>query len=105
MKQSLKSYLPRLNDAITIAEFVSGDSSGRKLIACCDQQVERQAMTAVAGRGEDFLILIGPEGDFTEEEVRLAADAGYVPVHLGTSRLRTETAGVAACCAVYLANI
>jgi 16S rRNA (uracil1498-N3)-methyltransferase len=105
MKQSLKSFLPRLNDAITFTEFVSGDSSGRKLIACCDQKVERQAMTAVAACGEDVLILIGPEGDFTEEEVRLAADAGFMPVHLGASRLRTETAGVAACCAVYLANI
>jgi 16S rRNA (uracil1498-N3)-methyltransferase len=53
----------------------------------------------------DIVILIGPEGDFTAEEVRQAIRAGYMPVHLGPSRLRTETAGVAACCSVYLANI
>ena len=48
---------------------------------------------------------VGPEGDFTSEEVKLASDAGFLPVHLGDSRLRTETAGVAACCSVYLAKI
>ena len=105
MKQSLKSFLPRLNEPITFTEFVGKEFGGRKLIACCDQQLERQAITAVTGRGEDVTILIGPEGDFTDEEVRLALDAGFLPVHLGTSRLRTETAGVAACCCVYLANI
>jgi len=48
---------------------------------------------------------VGPEGDFTSEEVRFASDAGFLPVHLGASRLRTETAGIAVCCSVYLANI
>ncbi len=105
MKQSVKSFLPKLNDAVTFTEFVSWGSTGRKLIACCDQQFERQAITSATRRGEDVVIMIGPEGDFTEEEIRFAADAGFLPVHLGTSRLRTETAGVAACCSVYLANI
>lgn len=105
MKQSLKCYLPRLNETITFTEFTGKGYGGRKLIACCDQQLERQAITTVAGRGEDILILIGPEGDFTDEEVKLASDAGFLLVHLGASRLRTETAGVAACCSVYLANI
>ena len=105
MKQSLKSYLPKLNESITFKEFLSGEYGGRKLIAFCDEQLRRQPVTEVAGRGEDVLILIGPEGDFTDEEVRLASDAGFLPVHLGTSRLRTETAGVVACCSVYLNNI
>jgi 16S rRNA (uracil1498-N3)-methyltransferase len=105
MKQSLKCYLPRLNETITFTEFIGKEYGGRKLIACCDRQLERQTITTVAGRGEDILILIGPEGDFTDDEVKLALDAGFLPVHLGTSRLRTETAGVAACCSVYLANI
>jgi 16S rRNA (uracil1498-N3)-methyltransferase len=105
MKQSVKSFLPKLNEAVTFTEFVSGGSSGRKLIACCDQQFERQAITTVVRRGEDVMVLIGPEGDFTHEEVRLASDAGFLPVHLGPSRLRTETAGVAACCAVYFTNV
>ncbi len=78
---------------------------GKRLIACCDTQLERQAITTAAGRNEDILILIGPEGDFSAEEVKLATDSGFIPVHLGSSRLRTETAGVAACCSVYLANI
>jgi len=105
MKQSLKTLLPRLNEAITFTEFVTRGSSGRKLIACCDEQVERQAITTVVRPGEDVMVLIGPEGDFTDEEVRLASDAGFLPVHLGPSRLRTETAGVAACCAVYFTNV
>ena len=105
MKQSVKSFLPGLNEAVTFKEFVARGSAGRKLIACCDQQFERQAITSVTRRGEDVVIMIGPEGDFTEEEVRLASDAGFLPVHIGTSRLRTETAGVAACCAVYFTNV
>ena len=105
MKQSVKSFLPRLNEAVTFTEFVARGSTGRKLIACCDQQFERQAITSVTRRGEDVVVMIGPEGDFTEEEVRLASDAGFLPVHFGPSRLRTETAGVAACCAVYFTNV
>jgi 16S rRNA (uracil1498-N3)-methyltransferase len=105
MKQSVKSFLPRLNEAVTFKEFVARGSTGRKLIACCDQQFERQAITSVTRRGEDVVVMIGPEGDFTEEEIRLASDAGFLPVHLGPSRLRTETAGVAACCAVYFNNV
>jgi 16S rRNA (uracil1498-N3)-methyltransferase len=105
MKQSVKSFLPRLNETILFTDFVKMDHTGRKLIACCDQQFERQAITSATRRGEDVVIRIVPEGDFTEEEVRLASDAGFLPVHLGASRLRTETAGVAACCSVYLTNI
>jgi 16S rRNA (uracil1498-N3)-methyltransferase len=105
MKQSVKSFLPQLNEAITFTEFIRKEFAGRKLIACCDKQQERQAITTAAGRGEDVVVLIGPEGDFSNEEIKLAADAGFILVHIGTSRLRTETAGVAACCSVYLTNI
>jgi 16S rRNA (uracil1498-N3)-methyltransferase len=105
MKQSVKSFLPVLNEPVHFTEFMNKQLSGRRLIACCDTQVERKPITTAAGPGEDVLILIGPEGDFTDDEVKLASDAGFLPVHMGTSRLRTETAGVAACCSVYLANI
>jgi 16S rRNA (uracil1498-N3)-methyltransferase len=105
MKQSLKTFLPRLNEPVQFTEFIDKEHTGRGLIACCDTELERNAITTAAGRGEDVLILIGPEGDFTDDEVKLASDAGFLPVHMGSSRLRTETAGVAACCSVYLANI
>jgi 16S rRNA (uracil1498-N3)-methyltransferase len=105
MKQSVKTTLPRLNEPAFFGDFLGKPSAKRKLIACCDDGFDRQAInTAVSGHN-DIVILIGPEGDFTAEEVRQAIRAGYMPVHLGPSRLRTETAGVAACCSVYLANI
>ena len=105
MKQSVKAFLPRLNEPVQFTEFIDKEHTGRRLIACCDTQLERKPITAALGPGEDFLILIGPEGDFTPEEVILAVKGGFTPVHIGQSRLRTETAGVAACCSVYLANI
>jgi 16S rRNA (uracil1498-N3)-methyltransferase len=105
MKQSVKAYLPLLNEPVQFTEFIHKEHTGRRLMACCDTQQERKAITTAVGPGKDVLILIGPEGDFTDDEVKLASDAGFLPVHVGSSRLRTETAGVAACCAVYLANI
>jgi len=105
MKQSVKAYLPVLNEPITVSDFLAGELSGVKLIAHCNGVPERKPVSAVVRRGADTVILIGPEGDFTVEEVMMAVEAGFIPVHLGESRLRTETAGVAACCSVYLANI
>ncbi len=105
MKQSVKCYLPRLNDPATFNDFVDVIREGKKIIACCDPAVERIPITSSFSRGEDVTILIGPEGDFTAEEVARAVKGGFAPVHIGPSRLRTETAGVAACCSVYLANI
>jgi 16S rRNA (uracil1498-N3)-methyltransferase len=105
MKQSVKAFLPLLNEPVAFTEFIIREHPGKRLIACCDTQLERQAITTAAGRSEEILILIGPEGDFSAEEVKLATNAGFIPVHLGPSRLRTETAGIAACCSVYLANI
>jgi len=105
MKQSVKAFLPRLHEPVGFTEFINDDYAGKRLIACCDTRQERMAITEAAGRSEDVLILIGPEGDFTPEEVALAIKSGFMPVHIGPSRLRTETAGVAACCSIYLANI
>ena len=105
MKQSVKAYLPVLNEPVPVAEFLAGGFSGVRLIAHCNAVPERKPVSAVVRRGEDTVIMIGPEGDFTVDEVIMAAEAGFIPVHLGESRLRTETAGVAACCSVYLTNI
>lgn len=105
MKQSVKCNFPRLNDPVTFNEFVDGKHEGKKIIASCDPAVERIPITSAFKRGDEVTILIGPEGDFTTEEVARAVRGGFTPVHIGPSRLRTETAGVAACCSVYLANI
>lgn len=105
MKQSVKSYLPQLNNPVRFTDFIAGQHAGKKIIACCDPAVERMPVTSSFSRGDDVVIMIGPEGDFTLEEVTAALQAGFQPVHIGPSRLRTETAGVVACCSVYLANL
>lgn len=105
MKQSVKTYLPVLHEPVLFKDFVSGTSGSHRLIACCDETYERHAITEEVQGKKDIVIMIGPEGDFTAEETGMAVREGCIPVHLGTSRLRTETAGVAACCSVYLANI
>jgi 16S rRNA (uracil1498-N3)-methyltransferase len=105
MKQSVKAYLPRLNEAILFSDFISKEISGERIIAHCITQKSRAPLMEKIKPGKEIVILIGPEGDFTTDEVILAEKAGYTSVHLGTSRLRTETAGVAACCSVYLVNI
>lgn len=105
MKQSVKCVLPRLNAPVMFNDFIDATHEGKKIIACCDPAIERMPITSSFRRGDEVTILIGPEGDFTAEEVSRAVKGGFTPVHIGPSRLRTETAGVAACCSVYLANI
>jgi 16S rRNA (uracil1498-N3)-methyltransferase len=105
MKQSARCSLPLLEEPENLGSFLLRHDQGKRIIATCDPSFERIAITKAFGRGEDVTILIGPEGDFTPEEVKAAISAGFVPVHMGTGRLRTETAGIAACCSVSLANI
>jgi 16S rRNA (uracil1498-N3)-methyltransferase len=104
MKQSLKAYIPSLNEPVAFSEFINSDHSGTKMIASCNPDSERKKIDQVYEKNSDAVILIGPEGDFTGEELKLAFRRGYKPVHLGTSRLRTETAGIAACYSVYFIN-
>lgn len=105
MKQSARCLLPRLDEPETLTGFLRRPARGKMLIGTCDTSFDRSGITDAFGRGDNVTILIGPEGDFTPEEVKAAISAGYVPVHIGKGRLRTETAGIAACCSVYLANI
>lgn len=105
MKQSVKGHLPVLNDIVSFSDFVADAWPGKRLIACCDPEIMRTAITGAFSPGDEVTILIGPEGDFSPEEVALAMSNGFTPVHLGTSRLRTETAGIVACCSVYLSNL
>lgn len=98
-KQSLTPYLPKLNpltDFATLMQQYGGNEEIDKYIAHCYKDEKRELKDALR-KGRDVLILIGPEGDFSEQEVELAIANGFVPVGLGRSRLRTETAGVVAC--------
>ena len=110
-KQSLKAAVPEIAEPLTVKEFIASvaDSPALKMIACCfedESHPRTSVMQALSGTDRrEYIVLIGPEGDFSREEVRLAIEAGFIPVHLGESRLRTETAALAAVFAAYYNNI
>lgn len=103
MKQSLKPYKTILNDVTDFKKFIGNVTTGAKYIAHC-YETEKVILKDVLTVGEDATVLIGPEGDFSPEEVQMAVDAGFRPVSLGNSRLRTETAGLVACHTFCLKN-
>ena len=96
MKQSLKYRKPIVGEMVSFKEFVKSERPGAKFIAHCHED-EKVLLKDVLVPGEDATVLIGPEGDFSPEEVKMAMEAGYRPVSLGNSRLRTETAALVAC--------
>ena len=115
-KQSLKGAVPKVNEPVSVKDFIlscssteSGDEDSQekplKLIAWCFEDEEhprtsiKEALEGYAGH--DVIVMIGPEGDFSKEEGRLAVSSGFIPVHLGNSRLRTETAAITAAEAAY----
>ena len=107
-KQSLKAAVPQVNEPVSVKEFIkeaSEDSESLKLIAYCfeDERVPRRSIKEVLNsfEGTDITVMIGPEGDFSRAEAEAAAAAGFIPVHLGESRLRTETAALTAAASVY----
>ena len=106
-KQSLKAAVPVVNEPVSVKEFIAANAAknGLKMIAYCfdDERVPRRSIKDVLNRydGTDVTVMIGPEGDFSHEEAELALQAGFIPVHLGASRLRTETAAIAAAAAAY----
>ncbi len=104
MKQSVKLFKPVLSEAIPFDRFIREHHDGIRMISHCSNSFRREKIDTVYQRGNKAVILIGPEGDFTDEEIAGALENGYVSVHLGSSRLRTETAGIAACHSVYFIN-
>lgn len=106
-KQSLKALVPAVNEPVSVKEFILEHASDEalKLIAYCfeDERVPRRSIKeALCGHeGREVIVMIGPEGDFSRSEAELALKHGFIPVHLGTSRLRTETAALTAAAAVY----
>ncbi len=102
-KQSVKAYFPKLNPLCTFDELMKNHQASQKFIAHCYEEDKKLLQNEIT-KSSDVLILIGPEGDFSKDEVQKAQSFGYVPVSLGNSRLRTETAGVVACHTVAILN-
>lgn len=109
-KQSLKGMVPEIQEAVSVSEFIrkygdTADDGVLRLIAYCfedENHPKTSIKSALAGySGNEVIIMIGPEGDFSKEEAALAFKHGFIPVHLGDSRLRTETAAITAVNAVY----
>ncbi len=105
MKQSLKAHLPLLNEAISFKNFINSEknSDSLKCIAHCEE-TDKKSLKSVLLPKQKITILIGPEGDFSSEEIQLAKKNGFIPVSLGESRLRTETAAVVASHSVAFVN-
>jgi len=103
MKQSLQCYLPKLNDAMSFKEFIKLDASEQKFIAHCEE-TDRKSLKKELKPNQNVIILIGPEGDFSVNEITTAIDNKFIPVTLGVTRLRTETAAIAACHTIALIN-
>ena len=104
MKQSLKATLPEIDEMTDIKRFLQEPFEGQKFIAHCMEDQPRQLLSHLVRKGSPVRILIGPEGDFSPEEVALALADGYQPVSLGEQRLRTETAALAAVHTVHVIN-
>ena len=107
-KQSLKAAVPQVSEPISVKEYIAAhkeDENTLKLIAYCfeDERVPRRSIKEVLDsyQGSEIIVMIGPEGDFSKAEAELALEYGFIPVHLGASRLRTETAAVTAAEAAY----
>lgn len=96
MKQSLKARLPQVDGMVRFKDFIRRDFKGQKFICHCYKD-EKRELKDLVDKDSDAVVLIGPEGDFSEEEVKEAIKAGFEPVSLGPSRLRTETAALVSC--------
>ena len=106
-KQSLKAAVPEIDEPVSVKEFIKShcDTEALRLIAYCfeDERVPRRSIKEVLDgyEGREIIVMIGPEGDFSKAEAELALENGFIPVHLGSSRLRTETAALTAVSAAY----
>ena len=103
MKQSLQYYLPKLNTPTTYKDFIRQDYCGQKFIAHCEE-TDKKSLKSQLKTNEDCLILIGPEGDFSGKEIEIALQHNFIAVTLGETRLRTETAAIAACHSIAFMN-
>lgn len=93
MKQSLHYYLPKLNEPISFATYINKNHQGQLFIAHCEETDKKELAREITSK-QSVTVLIGPEGDFSEKEIKTAVSVGFTPVSLGDTRLRTETAAV-----------
>jgi 16S rRNA (uracil1498-N3)-methyltransferase len=103
MKQSLHYYLPKLNEPILLKDFLKIELKGQKYIAHCEE-TNKKSLKSQLLPIEDVTLLIGPEGDFSVKEIEMALNNKYIPISLGETRLRTETAAIVACHSVVFIN-
>jgi 16S rRNA (uracil1498-N3)-methyltransferase len=103
IKQSLKAYHPVLNEAVPFSKFIAQSKAAQKMIAHCEPGEKADLRKLIKPNG-DYLVLIGPEGDFTPKEIADALQNGFEPITLGNSRLRTETAALEACFEINFLN-
>ncbi len=103
MKQSNQFYLPQINEPISFNDFIKKETNSTKFIAHCEENKKDLFKNSFQAH-QNILILIGPEGDFSTKEIEIALKNNFIPVSLGNTRLRTETAGVVACHTVALIN-
>lgn len=104
MKQSGRTFLPKINEAVKLKDFLKACNIEQKYIAHCYEE-NQQHLKELCVAGKDVVLLIGPEGDFSLEEVEIAIkNHNFIPISLGKNRLRTETAGVYACTTIKLLN-
>jgi len=107
VKQSRKAFIPAINDLAKFKCFIDSHSEGNRFIAHCYDEVPRINLfdsLCLLSPSDDALVMIGPEGDFSIDEVRYAVECGFISVDLGKSRLRTETAGLSAVMMMQLAK-
>ena len=104
MKQSLKATLPVIDEMTDIKKVIEEPFDGQKFIAHCIEDQPRQLLSHLIEPGKNVRILIGPEGDFSPEEITLAINNEYIPISLGDQRLRTETAALASVHTVHIIN-
>lgn len=103
MKQSVKAYLPQINELVDYKKFI-GQVSQEELYIAHLVEGERHSLYRTARPGHSYCVLVGPEGDFSPQEVTMALQNRFTPISLGTNRLRTETAGIAVCHTLNLIN-
>ena len=104
LKQSLHTRFPVLNEPVSLKQFLEQEHEGQLFIAHCEEDEKKKLLSKEVKKSNPVKILIGPEGDFSKEEIDLAIKKGWQAVSLGSSRLRTETAAIVACHTVAVIN-